>query len=110
MDIFTRIKKWLVRLFVLVRKKLRGTEDKLDEVRPHPVIGLVVLVLGVAVTLLGIVMLVLPGPGMLAVALGIVGIIVGVKIFTGQYGPERKARERARKHERLQRRRRAERD
>ena len=106
MDIVRRIKKWLVRLFVLVRKKLRGTEDKLDEVQPHPALGALVMVLGIVVAIAGLAMLVLPGPGMLALAIGIVAIIVGFKIITGQYGPNRKKRERAKKHERMARRRR----
>lgn len=107
MDIAARIKKWLARLFVTVRKHLRRAEDGLDEKQPPRALGVLVLVLGVVFVLLGLVMLVLPGPGVLALALGIVGIIVGFKIFTGQYGPDRKKREREEKHRRMQSRRRA---
>ena len=105
MNVFTRIKKWLVRLFVLVRKKLRAVEARLDSARPHPALGIVALLAGVLLVLAGIAMLVLPGPGMIVLALGVVFCIVGTKIVRGQYGPGRIERERAEKHARLKRRR-----
>ena len=94
MDVFTRLKKWFIRLFVLIRKNLRKMEAHLDRRQPHPAFGVLVIVVGVLVALAGVAMLVLPGPGML-----------GVGIIQGKYGPERLARERAAKHERLRRRR-----
>ena len=103
MDVFTRLKKWFIRLFVLVRKNLRKMEAHLDRRQPHPAFGVLVIVAGVLVALVGVAMLVLPGPGMLV--LGVVCVMVGVGIIQGKYGPERLARERAAKHERLRRRR-----
>ncbi len=105
MDVFTRFKKWVIRLFVLIRKNLRKMEAHLDRRQPHPAFGVLVIVAGVLVALAGVAMLVLPGPGMLVLALGVVGVMVGVGIIQGKYGPERLARERAAKHERLRRRR-----
>jgi hypothetical protein len=101
MNIVTRIKKWFIRLFVLVRKKLRAIEAKLDVIQPHPVVGALIIVASVILILAGIAMLVLPGPGMLVLALGIVCMIVGTKAVRGQYGPDRVKRERAEKHRRL---------
>ena len=103
MNLVRRIKKFVVRLFVLVRKKNRQLEARLDEVQPHPVAGVLIIMAGVFVSLAGAAMLVLPGPGMLVLALGIAGIIVGAKTVKGSYGPQRVERERARKRERLAR-------
>ncbi len=101
MNLVRRIKKFVIRLFVLVRKKNRQLEARLDEVQPHPVAGVLIIMAGVFVSLAGAAMLVLPGPGMLVLALGIAGIIVGAKTVKGSYGPQRVERERARKRERL---------
>ncbi len=107
MSIFTRLKKWFIKLFVLVRKKLRSVEGRLDEMQPHPVLGGAIIVAGVFVLIAGIIMLVVPGPGMLGIALGIVAMIVGMKVLRGQYGPDRVERERKEKHRRLKKRRKA---
>ena len=101
MDIVKRIKKFVIRLFVLVRKKNRQLEARLDEVQPHPVAGVLIIIVGVLIALAGAAMLVLPGPGTLVLALGIAAIIVGTKTMKGSYGPHRMERERAQKRERL---------
>lgn len=103
MDIITRIKKFVIRLFVLVRKKNRQLESRLDEVQPHPVAGVLIIIVGVFIALAGAAMLVLPGPGTLVLALGIAAIIVGAKTMKGSYGPHRVEHERAKKRERLAR-------
>lgn len=103
MEIIKRIKKFIVRLFVLVRKKNRQLEARLDEVQPHPVAGVLIIIVGAVIALAGVAMLVLPGPGTLVLALGIAAIIVGTKTMRGSYGPHRVERERAKKHERLAR-------
>lgn len=103
MDIVKRIKKFVIRLFVLVRKKNRQLEARLDEVQPHPVAGVLIIIVGVLIALAGAAMLVLPGPGTLVLALGIAAIIVGIKTMKGSYGPHRVERERAQKRERLMR-------
>lgn len=108
-DLINRLRRWLRRLFVVIRRKLREIENKLDEHQPHPVVGGVLVVAGIVVAVAGVAMLVLPGPGMIAIALGVALVIVGAKVIGGKYGPERKSRERREKKERL-RKRRAERE
>ena len=49
--------------------------------------------------------MVLPGPGVLGMALGIAIIAVSIKIVQGAYGPDRVKREKAAKRERLRRKR-----
>ena len=107
-DIIRRIKKFFIRLLVLVRKKMRSIEAKLDEVQPHPILGGFVVLAGVVILVGGLAMMVLPGPGVLALALGIALVIIGYKIFRGEYGPDRIKREQAEKRKRLRRKRREE--
>ena len=103
MSIVKRIKKFIIRLVVLVRKKIRELEGKLDEMQPHPVVGVFIVILGILISLLGVAMLFLPGPGTVTLAIGIAAIVMGAKTVKGSYGPQRVERERARKHERLAR-------
>lgn len=105
MGAFKRIESFFLRLLVQVRKQQRALEARLDRMRPHPVLGALFVLVGAALCLGGLVMLVTPGPGLLALALGIAAISAGVKVVRGEYGPQRVERERARKHRRLQRRR-----
>ena len=99
------VKRFFVRLIVLARKQGRKIEAKLDKLQPHPVLGVLIIILGVFFILAGFVMLFTPGQGILTLALGIACVNIGVKAMKGKYGPERKEREKARKHARLERRR-----
>lgn len=104
-NLIKRFRRWLRRLFVAIRRKLREIEDRLDKQQPHPVVGGILCVAGIVVAVAGVAMLVLPGPGMIAIALGVALVIVGAKVIGGKYGPERKERERAEKIERMRSRR-----
>ena len=102
-NLIKRFRRWLRRLFVAIRRKLREIEDRLDKQQPHPVVGGILSIAGIVVAVAGVAMLVLPGPGMIAIALGVALVIVGAKVIGGKYGPERKERERAEKIERSRR-------
>ena len=97
-----RIKKIGFRLASGVRKFMRKAENKLDEAQPHPAVGVLICLAGVLVIIAGIAMLIFPGPGWVTIAAGAGMLIIGVKVFQGKYGPERKRRERQEKRDRMQ--------
>lgn len=97
-----RVKKIGFRLASGVRKFLRKVESKLDEAQPHPALGILIGIGGVLVVIAGIAMIIFPGPGWVTIAAGAGMIIIGVKVFQGKYGPERKRIEREEKRDRMQ--------
>lgn len=70
------------------KSKIKAEERKLYESNPGPHKGVLMIAAGAVLFACGLVMLVVPGPGLLAIAAGIALAVVGVRIIKGVYRTE----------------------
>jgi uncharacterized membrane protein YfcA len=74
-----------LRVVVKIKQQLMKVESQLKEDPPHRLLGVPLMIGGFLLVLLGVLMLVFPGPGILAIVFGATGIVFGFRLITGQY-------------------------
>lgn len=79
------LKYKVLRFVAKIKQKLNDIENQFRDDPPHRLLGLPMMLGGSFLVILGVLMLVLPGPGMLAILVGVASIIFGFRIFIGYY-------------------------
>lgn len=75
----------ILRFIAKVKRKLADIENRFRDDPPHRLLGLPMMFGGFFLVILGVFMLVFPGPGILAILVGVAGIIFGFRVFIGYY-------------------------
>lgn len=82
---FFVLKMKCLRIVANIKRKLNKMENRLKENPPNRLLGLPLMVGGFLLVIVGVLMLVFPGPGILAIVFGATGVVFGFRLITGQY-------------------------
>lgn len=75
----------LLKIIAKIKRTINNIEDNFREDPPHRLFGLPLMIGGFLLNILGAIMLIFPGPGILAIVFGTTGMLFGFRLITGKY-------------------------
>ena len=79
------LKYKFLKIIAKIKRTISHIEDNLREDPPNRLFGLPLMIGGFLLNVLGAIMLIFPGPGILAIVFGTTGILFGFRLIMGKY-------------------------